>query len=98
SRLGDLFGRRRVLLIMLGVAVIGSLISAFSANLTLITFGRVLQGASMAVLPLAFGILRENCPEKQLNVGVGILGGTFSIGVGLGAILGGYIVDNAPWQ
>lgn len=98
SRLGDLFGRRRVLLIMLGVAVTGSVVSAVSHDLNVINFGRVLQGASMSVLPLAFGILREHSSERQLNIGVGILGGTFSFGVGLGAILGGYIVDNAPWQ
>lgn len=98
SRLGDLFGRRKVMLIMLAVAFVGSAISATGQNLNMIIAGRALQGASMAVLPLAYGILREHASERQLAVGVGVLGGTFSFGVGLGAILGGYIVDLGVWQ
>lgn len=58
SRLGDIFGRRRVLLIMLGVACVGSVISATSHDLNIIILGRVLQGASMA------GRKRRSSPPK----------------------------------
>lgn len=99
SRLGDIYGRRRMLLIMLLCAAVGSFISAFGPNLGVIILGRALQGASLAVLPLAFGILREAAPDKRrLDLGVGVLGGTFSFSTGLGIVLGGIIVDRAPWQ
>jgi MFS family permease len=99
SRLGDLYGRRRMLLLMLGVAVVGSAISAVATDLNVIIFGRALQGATFAIMPLAFGILRENAKDsRDLNLGVGILGGTFALSNGVGIILGGLIVDNTRWQ
>jgi|KBSSwiStaDraftv2_1062776.scaffolds.fasta_scaffold20526_5 MFS family permease len=99
SRLGDLYGRRKLLMIMLMFAAVGSLISAFGTSLNVIILGRAIQGASMAVLPLAFGILRETARnDRQLNIGVGVLGGTFSFSTGLGILLGGVIIDHLPWQ
>jgi len=99
SRLGDLYGRRRMLLLMLGVAVVGSTISALATNLNVIILGRALQGATFAILPLAFGILRENAKDsRDVNLGVGILGGTFALSNGVGIILGGVIVDSGRWQ
>jgi len=99
SRLGDLYGRRRMLLLMLGVAVVGSAISAVATDLNLIILGRALQGATFAILPLAFGILRENAKDsREVNLGVGLLGGTFSLSGGAGFILSGLIIDNTRWQ
>ena len=99
SRLGDLYGRRRMLIIMLLVAAAGSLISAYGRDLNVVIAGRALQGCAMAVLPLAFGILRETARDKrQLDVGVGILGGTYSFSTGVSVVLGGVIIDRANWQ
>jgi len=99
SRLGDLYGRRRMLILMLVVAAVGSAISAVASDLNVIIFGRALQGVSLAILPLAFGILRENARDnRELNMGVGVLGGTYSLSTGTGIILGGVIVDSARWQ
>lgn len=98
GRLGDLFGRRRVMVAMLCVALAGSLLSAVSPNIYLVIAGRALQGASTAILPLAFGILRENCTPAQTTKGVAIMGGVYSVGSGLGLVLGGFIIDNFPWH
>ncbi|MDB5445757.1 MAG: hypothetical protein JWQ97_1074 [Phenylobacterium sp.] len=98
SRLGDLYGRKKILLLMLATALVGSMLSFFAQNLGVIIVGRALQGASMSVLPLAFGILREETEPRQLNLGVGLLGGTFAFAYGLGSVLGGVIVDTGHWQ
>ena len=99
GRLGDVYGRRRMLLLILAVATVGSAISAVANDLTVIIFGRALQGLGMAILPLAFGILRENARDaRDLNLGVGVLGGTYSLSAGVGFLLGGAIVDNWRWQ
>jgi MFS family permease len=99
SRLGDLFGRRKLLILLLLIAMIGSGVSALASDLNVIIFGRVLQGVSLAILPLAFGILRENAKDDgELNFGIGILGGTYSVSVGVAIVLGGVIVDHAGWQ
>jgi len=99
SRLGDLYGRRRMLLLMLSVAVAGSAISAVASNLNVIILGRAMQGVTFAILPLAFGILRENAKDsRDLNLGVGLLGGAYALSGGLGFVLSGLIVDNTRWQ
>lgn len=98
GRLGDLFGRRRMMLIMLGVALVGSVLSAATTNLALVIVGRGIQGASMAILPLGFGILRETLDKKNLGFGISIIGATYAFGGGLGVVLGGAIVDHFDWQ
>lgn len=98
GRLGDLYGRRKVMLIMLGVAFIGSALSAATTNLALVVVGRGIQGASMAILPLGFGILRETLDKKNLGLGISIIGATYAFGGGLGVVLGGAIVDHFNWQ
>jgi MFS family permease len=98
GRLGDIFGRRRALLSMLGIALAGSAISAFAPNLNMIILGRALQGASMAILPLCFGLLREHAPPEKVALGVGLLGGTYAIGTGAGSMIGGIIVEQYRWQ
>ncbi|MET0370545.1 MAG: MFS transporter [Sphingobium sp.] len=98
GRLGDLFGRRRVLLIMLTIALAGSLLSAFAHNLTLVIVGRAMQGSTMAVLPLCYGLLRENFDSNRMTRGVGLLGAAYALGTGAGMIAGGAIVDRFHWQ
>lgn len=98
GRLGDLFGRRRLLLVMLFIASIGCIISAMTENLGLVLFGRALQGFSAAVLPLAFGIIREHLPQKQVPIAVGLMVTSASVGTTASLILGGLIVDLFDWR
>ena len=99
GRMGDLYGRKRVMTLVLMLAASGSALCAFSSNLNIITVGRALEGTSMAILPLAFGVLREAAPDQaRLNLGIGILGGTYSFTIGIGMFLSGLIIDHAPWQ
>jgi EmrB/QacA subfamily drug resistance transporter len=97
GRLGDLFGRRRVMIAMLLCAGVGSAISAVSMSLEWVIFGRAVQGMSAAILPLCFGLLRENLPESRVAVGVGIIAATATVGAGAGLLLGGLIVDHLTW-
>jgi MFS family permease len=98
GRLGDMFGRRRVMLIMLIVAAIGSLLSAVTAEFGLVLFGRALQGVASAAIPISIGILRENLPEERLPVAVGLMTTAQGMGVAVGLVLGGVIVDNLNWH
>jgi MFS family permease len=98
GRLGDLFGRRRVMLIMLLLAFSGSVLSATSSDLAWIIAGRAIQGISMAILPLGFGILRETVDRRHLGLGVSIIGTTYTVGGGIGVLVGGFVVDNFNWQ
>lgn len=98
GRLGDMFGRRRVMLVMLLIAFCGSVLSATSSDLTWIVVGRAIQGVSMAILPLGFGVLRENVPSGQIGLGVSIIGTTYTVGGGIGILVGGLIIDFWHWQ
>lgn len=98
SRLGDLYGRKQTLIgVLLGVLA-GSLISAFSGNLTGIVIGRGLQGLSGAIMPLCVGIYRTNAPRDKLGVGLGVLLSAHAIGTLVGLLVGGVIVDHADWR
>lgn len=97
GRLGDMLGRARVMLVLLGCAGIGSLISAQASSLEWIIFGRAVQGMSAAITALCIGLVREHLPPARVALGVGIVTATATVGVGLGMVLGGVIVDHLTW-
>ena len=98
SRLGDLFGRRRVMLVVLASTAVGSLVSALSADLGGLIAGRALQGMSAALLPLSIGIVREHLPRARVPVAIGWLAAMATFSAGAGLLLGGFLVDNAGWR
>ncbi len=98
GRLGDMFGRRRIMLLLLIGATLGSVLSAVTTNFPLVLFGRALQGFATAAIPLSIGILRENLPEKRLPVAVGLMTTAQGMGVAIGLVLGGAIIDNLNWH
>lgn len=98
GRLGDIYGRRRLLIIVMALACIGSLISGATDQLAWVLTGRTMQGVVGAALPLCYGIARENLPKARVATAVGIITGTASVGAGLGLVLGGVVVDNLSWQ
>jgi len=98
GRLGDMFGKRKVLLIVLCVLAAGALVAALAGNLTVLIAGRVLQGAGGAVLPLAFGIVRDELPRNRVGIAVGLLSALLGAGGGLGVVLAGPIVSALNWH
>lgn len=97
GRLGDIYGRQRVLLIVLGLGMAGSLLSAATENYELVLLGRILQGVTSTILPLCIGLVRENLPEARVPMGIGLMISGASIGTAAGLIVGGVIVDNFSW-
>ena len=98
GRLGDIFGRRKVLLILLGFALVGSIISALATSLPWIIFGRAVQGISGAILPLTYGLAYEQLRSDKAPLAVGIISGTAVVSAGLALVLGGLIVDHLNWR
>ena len=84
GRLGDMFGKERMLFFVLGLFAVGSLIAALSSSLALLVAGRAVQGAAGAVFPLAFGIIRDEFPRDRVATGIGLISATFGIGGGAG--------------
>jgi EmrB/QacA subfamily drug resistance transporter len=98
GRLGDMFGKERVLVLVLVLFAIGCLIAALSNSLALLIAGRAVQGAAGAVFPLAFGIIRDEFPRDRVATGIGLISATFGIGGGGGLVLSGLIVDNLSYR
>ena len=98
GRLGDRFGRRRVLLIMLACSGLGALICALAHGYLDVIIGRFMQGLSGAMLALTLGIARETLGPKQLPTSVGVITTTQTLGGALGLLSGGLIVDHFGWR
>jgi MFS family permease len=98
GRLGDMYGRRRVMLILLAVAALGSILSAVSSNFGIVLLGRAFQGFATAAIPLSIGILRESLPEQRVPVAVGLMTTAQGMGVAVGLVLGGVIIDKVNWH
>ncbi|GAB3266441.1 MFS transporter [Kineosporia babensis] len=93
GRVGDLVGKERVFVAALVALAIGSLLAALAPNLAVMITARVIQGIGGGVLPLAFGIIRDEYPAHRVTGAVGTMASLSAIGGGLGLVLAGPIVD-----
>jgi MFS family permease len=98
SSMGDRYGKRRLLLVVLWVYLVGTLGAMLAWNLGALVGFRAVQGISLAVLPLGFAILREAVPADRVALGVGVTSGVLGAGAGIGLVAGGLIVDHASWR
>jgi EmrB/QacA subfamily drug resistance transporter len=94
GKLGDVFGKGRVLTGVLLVFSVGSVVCALGDSIGALIAGRVIQGVAGGVFPLAFGIIRDTFPSEKVPVGLGIVSAMFGIGAGIGLPLSGVIVDH----
>lgn len=98
GRLGDLLGRRKLLLVALLFCGFGSTVSALSSTLQGVIVGTTLQGVSGAILALCFGLARQWLPADKVPFAVGMIVAAAALGSGLGLVLGGVIVDRFSWN
>jgi EmrB/QacA subfamily drug resistance transporter len=98
GRLGDIFGKKRVLVITLIAFGIGSAICAVSDSIGMLVAGRIVQGAAGGLFPLAFGIVRDEFPREKVAGGIGMISSIMGVGAGFGLVIGGLLVDHATWH
>ena len=97
SRLGDLYGLRRLMLVSLGVLGLGTLLAALSPSIGVLVAARAVQGLGAATFPLAFGLVREVFPADRVPVVVGTISGMSGIGFGVGLVVPGLLLDTLGW-
>ncbi len=98
GKLGDQYGKERLLVICLLIFLAGSIIAAFAWNIWVLILARAIQGAGGAVFPLSFGIIRDEFQREKVGVAIGLVSAVFGIGGGFGIVLSGLIIDNASWR
>jgi MFS family permease len=98
GRVGDMLGKKRVLVLILIVLTLGTLVSALATTFPIMLAGRIITGAGGAVFPLAFGIIRDEFPRDRVVGGIGFLSSILGVGVGLGIVLAGPIVVHLSYH
>jgi MFS family permease len=93
SRFGDMYGRRRMLLASFALLLVGSVIAGLASSLPVLLAGRVVQGFSVAVIPLSIGVVRGALPPEKMATGIGTISATIGIGSGLGLVLSGVVAQ-----
>ena len=98
GRLGDMYGKERVLMAVLLVLAFGTLVSALASSMGVLLLGRVIQGAGGGIFPLAFGIIRDEFPRERVAGGIGLMSSLIGIGGGAGVVLAGFIVGHLSYH
>lgn len=98
GRLGDLYGRRRLLIIGLAIFVVGSVAAAFAPNMATLILCRAVQGVGGAVYPLCLAIARAILPPERVTGAIAMLTGGFGVGTALGFVGGGLLAEYASWR
>jgi MFS family permease len=98
GKLSDVYGRKKMVLLILIIYIIGVVIGGWSPNFYLMLVSRITQGIGISMFPIAFGIIRELLPTQKLAIGVGIFTSMFAAGSVVGLALGGTIVQHFGWH
>jgi EmrB/QacA subfamily drug resistance transporter len=98
GRLGDMYGKERLLLITLLILTAGTLLAAVSSSLGVLIVARFIQGASGGIFPLAFGIVRDEFPREKVAGSIGLLSAILGAGAGAGIVLSGVIVEHLNYH
>ncbi|MBD7957554.1 MFS transporter [Microbacterium sp. Sa4CUA7] len=98
GRLGDMYGKRRIVLVLLAVLVLGSVIAALSTGIVGVIIGRALQGAVTGVVPLAISILRDVLHEDRVDAAIALISATMGVGGALGMPLSALVTQYSDWH
>ena len=98
GRLGDLYGKRRMILVSLGLLIAGSVVSATTSALAFQILGRGLQGCAMGVIPLGISIMRDELPPERVGGAISLMSATLGVGGAIGLPVAAVVAENADWH
>jgi EmrB/QacA subfamily drug resistance transporter len=98
GKLGDQYGKERLLVLSLLVFFVGCVAAIFAWNIWSLIVFRCLQGLGGAVFPLSFAIVNDEFPREKVGTGVGMISAILGIGGGLGLVLSGLLIDHLSWR
>ncbi|MEU5032043.1 MFS transporter [Streptomyces milbemycinicus] len=98
GRLGDMFGKRRMLVVALGLLVVGSLVCAVTSDLVVMVVGRAIQGGAMGAIPLGISIMRDELPPKKLGSSMALMSSSLGIGGALGLPAAAFVAQHTNWH
>ncbi|MET8181608.1 MFS transporter [Streptomyces sp. NPDC005336] len=98
GRLGDMFGKRRMLMVALALLVIGSLTCAVTSQLVVMVIGRAIQGGAMGAIPLGISIMRDELPPQKLGSAMALMSSSLGIGGALGLPAAAFVAQHTNWH
>jgi EmrB/QacA subfamily drug resistance transporter len=98
GKLGDSYGKKKMLLIAIVFYMFGVGIAGFAPNIFVLIFARAIQGVGFAVIPLGISIITDTFPRERIATAQGIISSTFAVGAALGLVLGAYVIQSLSWH
>ena len=98
GKLSDLYGRKKVLLIIMVIYTIGVFGGSISTNIYSMIIFRTIQGIGMSVFPIVFAIVQDQFPREKISIAQGTLASMFAFGGVIGLLAGGYIIEYFGWK
>ncbi|HEX4094527.1 MAG TPA: MFS transporter [Trebonia sp.] len=98
GRVGDIYGKKWVFVATLVALAVGSVLAAVAPNLAVMIVARAIQGLAGGMLPVGFGIIRDEFPADKVAGTVGVLAALLAVGGSLGIVLAGPIVNALNWR
>ncbi|HXW12508.1 MAG TPA: MFS transporter, partial [Nitrososphaeraceae archaeon] len=98
GKLADIYGKKKVLLIILAVYSLGLLLGALSTNFLFMVIARAIQGIGISIFPIAFSIIRDKFVSEKLAVAQGIFSSMLSAGAVIGLVVGASVIENFGWR
>jgi MFS family permease len=98
GKLGDMYGKQRLLVWTLVALAAGALLAALSGSLGLLIVARGIQGVAGGIFPLSFGIARDELPADRVAGSIGLMSAILGVRGGLGLVAGGLIEEHLSWH
>jgi MFS family permease len=98
GKLSDIYGRKKVLLVIMAVYAVGIAMAGFAEDIYLLFISRAIQGIGIAMFVIAFSIIRDQFPRDKISIGQGIISSMFASGAVTGLLMGGFIISNFGWR
>ena len=98
GKLGDMNGKKRLLVWTLLALAAGTLLAAVSSSLAVLIIARLIQGVAGGIFPLSFSIIRDEFPADRVAGSIGLMSAILGIGSGLGLVVGGLIDEHLNWH
>jgi len=98
ASLSDIYGKKKILLIVVFVYLIGTTIAYFVSDIVTFIIARAIQGIGISMFPIAFSMIRDCFPREKISIGQGVITSMFATGAAVGFSIGGLVVHNYGWH
>src|SRR5918996_1404622 len=98
GKLSDIYGKKKILLIIMIFYTIGVSIAGFSTSIDFMLIARAFQGVGLSMFPIAFSIVRAQFPREKMAIGQGIITSMYGGGAVIGLSIGGIIIQHYSWH